>query len=232
MTRGDSRLSPIRRLASFETDPMKESEVVDGHSKDRIAALTDGIYSVAMTLLVIDLKLPDGIELGDSRELALVLVALEPKFMTWANSFFVLVLFYMANLRSMRGLRALDGPLAVFYMMQLALVSLMPFSTALVGEYRPLLLSQVVYSLNMGALAVLSLLVSRHITRHPSLVQAPLNARAARAGQLRAISVLAISAAAVPLAMIWSRGGQTAFLLMLLVIPLTKRLERDRASVN
>ena len=41
---------------------MKESEEVDGHSKDRVAALTDGIYSVAMTLLVIDLKLPDGIE--------------------------------------------------------------------------------------------------------------------------------------------------------------------------
>ena len=41
---------------------MKEGEEVDGHSKDRVAALTDGIYSVAMTLLVIDLKLPDGIE--------------------------------------------------------------------------------------------------------------------------------------------------------------------------
>lgn len=205
---------------------MKESEEVDGHSKDRVAALTDGIYSVAMTLLVIDLKLPDGIELQDSRELAHALIALEPKFTTWANSFFVLVLFYMANLRSMRALRGLDAPLAILYMVQLALVSLMPFSTALVGEYRPVLLSQVIYSLNMGALAVLSLMVSRHITRQPSLLRAPVSPAAMRAGQLRAISVLAISAAAVPIAMIWPRGGQIAFLLMLLVIPLTKRLER------
>jgi uncharacterized membrane protein len=159
-------------------------------------------------------------------------MALEPKFTTWANSFFVLVFFYMANLRSMRALRALDGQLAVFYMVQLALVSLMPFSTALVGEYRPVLLSQVIYSLNMGALALLSLMVSRHITRHPLLLRAPLSPGANRAGQLRAISVLAISAAAVPFAMIWSRGGQTAFLLMLLVIPLTKRLERDRTPID
>jgi uncharacterized membrane protein len=232
LRRGDSRLSPIRQMASFKNEPMKEGEEVDGHSKDRIAALTDGIYSVAMTLLVIDLKLPDGIELRDSRELAHALIALEPKLTTWANSFFVLVLFYMANLRSMRSLRALDGPLAVLYMVQLALVSLMPFSTALIGEYRPVLLSQVVYSLNMGALAVISLMVSLHITRHPSLVRAPLSPGATRAGQLRAISVLAISAAAVPIAMIWSRGGQTAFLLMLLVIPLTKRLEKDRPSID
>ena len=48
---------------------MNEVEEVDRHSKDRVAALTDGIYSVAMTLLVIDLKLPETIELRDSRAL-------------------------------------------------------------------------------------------------------------------------------------------------------------------
>ena len=78
----------------------------------------------------------------------------------------------------------------------------------------------------MGVLAVLSLMVSRHITGQPSLLRAPVSPAAMRAGQLRAIGVLAISAAAVPIAMIWPRGGQIAFLLMLLVIPLTKRLER------
>jgi len=88
------------------------------------------------------------------------------------------------------------------------------------------LLSQVVYSLNMAALAVLSLLISRHIARRPSLLHAPVSPAVARAGRLRAISVLAISVAAVPMAMMWPGSGQAAFLLMLPVLPLSKRLER------
>jgi uncharacterized membrane protein len=211
---------------------MNEDEEVNRHSKDRVAALTDGIYSVAMTLLVIDLKLPEGIELKDSRDLAQALIALEPKFSSWVTSFLVLVLFYMGNLRSMRALHALDSRLTVLYVAQLALVSLLPFSTALVGEYRPVFLSQVIYSLNMAALAVLSLMVSRHLARQPSLLRVPFDAATVRAGRLRTISVLAVSVAAVPIATIWPERGQTAFWLMLLVIPITKRLERAESRLK
>jgi uncharacterized membrane protein len=196
------------------------NQEIDGHSRERVAALTDGIYSVAMTLLVIDLKVPESLELLNSHELAQALIALEPKFTTWATSFFVLALFYMGNLRSMRALRTLDNQLAIVYVMQLALVSLMPFSTALVSEYRPVLLAQIIYSLNMASLAVLSLIASRHITRHPSLLHAPIDPDKDHAGNVRSISLLVISVVAVLLSMVWPGSGQLAFLLMLLVKPI------------
>ena len=203
-----------------------QTEAADGESKNRIAALTDGLYGVAMTLLVIDLKLPERLELRDSGDLAQAMIALEPKFTTWATSFFVLVLFYMGNVRSMRVLRALDGPLVALYVMQLALVSLMPFSTALVGEYHPVLLSQAIYSLNMAGLALLALMVSRRIVRQPSLLRVPLNPGAIRAARFRMTSVLITSVAAIPIAMVWPGRGQFVLLFLLLAIPLSKRLER------
>jgi uncharacterized membrane protein len=196
------------------------NQEIDGHSKERVAALTDGIYSVAMTLLVIDLKVPESLKLWNSHELAQALIVLEPTFTTWATSFFVLALFYMGNVRSMRALRTLDTKLVIVYVMQLALVSLMPFSTALVSEYRPVLLAQIIYSLNLASLAVLSLIGSRHITRHPSLLHAPIGPDRVHAGHVRSISVLVCSVVAVLSAMVWPGSGQVAFLLMLLVKPI------------
>jgi len=205
---------------------MKEDEEGDSHAKDRIAALTDGIYSVAMTLLVIDLKLPEAADLQTSGDLARALIGLEPKFVTWLTSFFVLALFWLGHLRSFRPLRALDGTLITLYLLQLGFVSLMPFSSALVGEYAPMLLSQVIYSFNMGALAVLALMISGHIHRHPALLCMPLNAASVRAARLRVIGLLVISVAAVLIALVAPGGGNQAFLLMLLIVPLSHRIER------
>lgn len=205
---------------------MKDDEDGDSHTKDRIAALTDGIYSVAMTLLVIDLKLPEAADLQTSGELAKALIGLEPKFLTWVTSFFVLALFWLGHLRSIRLLRGLDGTLVTLYLVQLGFVSLMPFSSALVGEYAPMVLSQVIYSLNMAGLSVLSLMISRHIHRHPALQRMPLSAASVSAARLRVIGLLAISIAAVPIAMVVPGGGNQAFLLMLLIVPISHRIER------
>ena len=148
----------------------------------RSEALTDGIFAVAMTLLVIELKLPDNGALRSADELAGALGALIPKAISWALSFFVLALFWIGHHRAFAHVRSTDGRLVVLNLLQLACVSLMPFSSALSGEYGRALLSQVVFSINMALLGVTALLVLRYIHAHPELGPKPMSTAKYRSG--------------------------------------------------
>ena len=68
-------------------------------SAHRSEALVDGIFAVAMTLLVIELKLPDHASIHTSADLADALVGMLPKAFAWLLSFFVLVLFWSGHHR-------------------------------------------------------------------------------------------------------------------------------------
>jgi uncharacterized membrane protein len=63
--------------------------------------------------------------------------------------------------------RRADGRLVALNLLQLAVASLMPFSSALSGEYGNVLLSQVVFSVNMALLGVTALARPQYVHRHP-----------------------------------------------------------------
>jgi len=151
----------------------------------RCEALTDGIFAVAMTLLVIELKLPEHGLVHSADELAAALLGLAPKAMSWALSFFILALFWIGHHRAFAWVRHADSRLVTLNLLQLAVVSLMPFSAALSGEYGGVLLSQVVFSTNMALLGILALMVLRYIHRHPELGPTPMPLARYRGARLR-----------------------------------------------
>ena len=65
--------------------------------KSRIAALVDGIFAVAMTLLVLDLKLPEGVKLSSDAKVWRQLLELTGRFSTYALSFIVLGTFWIGH---------------------------------------------------------------------------------------------------------------------------------------
>ena len=70
------------------------------HSRGRLDALGDGIFGVAMTLLVLDLRLPEDFHPQTSSELVHGLAELSPKFFPYALSFYVLGLRWQWKRRS------------------------------------------------------------------------------------------------------------------------------------
>jgi uncharacterized membrane protein len=90
----------------------------------RIDALTDGIFAVAMTILVLDLKRPDEFHPADDAAVAHALIDLWPKFLPYVLSFYVLGSTWLANIklgsrgelvdktyaRAMQGSRATHDP--------------------------------------------------------------------------------------------------------------------------
>ena len=207
---------------------MAEPANTVGQSPHRIEALTDGIFAVAMTLLVIELKFPEHVDIHTSAELAQAMANLSPKFLSWIISFMVLALFWIAHHRIFSSVRHVTGRLIGLNIFQLAFVSFMPFCSALIGEYGgALLLSQIVYSTNMVLLAVFSLALARYVFRHPELSSLPMSRGAYRGALVRNFALIAISAIAVGVGFFTVPAiGNIAYALMAIVMPLSRRFEK------
>jgi uncharacterized membrane protein len=66
-------------------------------SKNRIEALADAIFAVAMTLLILDIKLPDVPEAKTDPKLLMGLLAIKSKFVTYFVSFTVLGIYWFGH---------------------------------------------------------------------------------------------------------------------------------------
>jgi uncharacterized membrane protein len=196
-------------------------------SKHRIEALTDGIFAVAMTLLVIELKVPEPESIHVPGDVAIAVARLLPTFISWTISFFVLAIFWNSQHRLFHVVRIVDETLAWLTIGYLAFVSLMPFSSALVGRYGAVLFSQVFYSANMVLLASFSLLMARHVFRHPEIQNTTVTAPFYRAVRFRVVGLMVIAAAAVGMTRLVPGAGNTAFMLMWPISVISRRIERE-----
>jgi len=149
--------------------------------RNRIEALTDGVFAVAMTLLVLDIKVPELEQSLSSAELPLRLLALWPKFLTYAISFVILGVYWVGHHMQLSFIRSADRPLLWINILFLLWVALVPFSTALLSEYTTHRLAVAVYGANLIAIGLTLALHwwyatagTRHVdpNTHPGLVRA------------------------------------------------------------
>jgi uncharacterized membrane protein len=105
------------------------------YPKARLDALTDGLFAVAMTLLALDIRLPEDFHPGDQRELIAALLALWPKFFPYVISFLVLGLRWLSGI-TIRSQSESVGPIYVrWWLIYLLLITCVPFTTIVVGRF-------------------------------------------------------------------------------------------------
>jgi uncharacterized membrane protein len=185
-------------------------------SKHRIEALTDGIYAVAMTLLVIDLKLPEAHSLATREQLDDALIALAPKALAWFISFFVLAIFWLSQHRAFHRLKVVDNRYVWLNIVQLAFVSLLPFSASLMGEHGSTGEAHCFYNGNMIALALLSLVQLLYVHRHPELHVRPISLSIHRAALVRIVGLVVVAAGAMVLALLLTTPIFATYLYLLM----------------
>jgi uncharacterized membrane protein len=121
---------------------------IAGQSLERLAALSDGIFAVAMTLLVLDLHVP--VEaLQSEQELWRALVKLAPNLLPYLMSFITLGIFWVGQQTQLNHFARSDRNLTWINLAFLLAVTLMPFSTALLAAFITFRLALVVYWLNI-----------------------------------------------------------------------------------
>lgn len=149
--------------------------------RNRIEALTDGVFAVAMTLLVLDIKVPEFQQPLTTAELAMKLFALWPKFLSYTISFVILGVYWVGHHVQLSFIRRADRPLLWINIFFLLWVALVPFSTAVLSEYPKMQLAIAVYGANLIAIGLTLALHRGYATKenrhvdpdiHPGLVRA------------------------------------------------------------
>ena len=108
---------------------------IAGQSAERLAALSDGIFAVAMTLLVLDLHVPGRELVHSDGDLRRALAAMAPQLLVYLMSFVTLGIFWVGQQTQLNHLERSDRDLTWIHLAFLFAVTLLPFSTRLLAEF-------------------------------------------------------------------------------------------------
>jgi uncharacterized membrane protein len=128
----------------------------------RVLAFSDGVFAIAITLLVLQLEVPE-----NASDLGSELADQLPDLFAFILSFAVLGRIWWAfHHRLFSGLEAFDGRLIALNFLYLALAVLVPFSSELLGDYGEETEGVVIYAANLGLLSLAGIAMSRYAFHH------------------------------------------------------------------
>ncbi len=139
---------------------------VAGQSVERLAALSDGFFAVAMTLLVLDLRVPAAQPIHSEHDLWHALVALAPRLIVFLMSVMTNGIFWVGQQTQLNHFARADRNLAWIHIAFLCAVSLTPFSTSLLAEFIHYRTALLVYWSNILLLGLTLYWSWSYATRH------------------------------------------------------------------
>jgi len=160
----------------------------------RIVAFSDGVFSIAITLLVLNLGIEKGLTEGQIDD---ALWNLREDFFAYAISFAVIGRFWLVHHRFFAEVEAFDGRLIGLNLLYLGWIVLIPFSSEVLGEYGGKTPAVVLYSVNLAIVVLLGLLMGAHARRR-GLTK--IDDRALRESQIRSVYIAGIFLLSIPLA--------------------------------
>ncbi|HLZ71470.1 MAG TPA: TMEM175 family protein [Dehalococcoidia bacterium] len=192
----------------------------------RLLQLSDGVFAVAMTLLVFGLTPPDPRSTPPDR-LVQAVRDQWPHFLSYTLSFVVIGSLWITHHRIFRYLKSHDGPLIWLNLLVLLCVALLPYPTEVMGEYGSRSFPVGLYAASMGVTS-LSLNLLWFYARHdPRLVNEDLPVSARRFYPWRGLVTTVVFFASAPLAAIDPAMAQRSWALIALAIPIIYRLTRE-----
>ena len=122
---------------------------IQGRNLERLAALSDGIFAVAMTLLVLDLHIPGAAQVHSEGDLVLALGALGPQWVAYGMSFLTLGIFWAGQQTQLNHIDQGNRDLTWIHLGFLFSITMMPLSTRLLAEFITYRTALAIYWLNI-----------------------------------------------------------------------------------
>jgi uncharacterized membrane protein len=163
----------------------------------RIMAFTDGVMAVAITLLVLNLDVPDVPE----AELDTALVDLLPSLAAYVLAFALVGRFWIVHHTLFERLRAFDGTLMALNLLYLAAIVLMPFATDLYDQHNDEPIAAAVFGGVLGLAALINWSMQVHIVRKGLVHEHSRRETAVSSGPV-SFALSAVFLASVPLAFV------------------------------
>ena len=135
-------------------------------NKYRVEAFSDGVFAIVITLLILEIRIPE----VDYSQLPQALVDLLPSLYAYIVSFGVIGTYWVGHHRAAQQIKRFDGVLIWINMLYLLTVSFMPIPTALLGRYPMQSIPIVIYGLTLIAANLTGLLSTLYLRAHPELM--------------------------------------------------------------
>ncbi len=146
-------------------------------STHRLAALTDGVFAIVMTLLVLEISIPEIVPSLAHTELPHRLIELWPQVLSYIISFIILGLFWYLHHMAFHHIKRSDSGLIWLNIVFLMFIALIPFSTALFGSFAKEQLPLIIYISNIIVASIMRLLIWTYATGKHRLVDKDISPR-------------------------------------------------------
>ncbi len=191
-------------------------------NKQRLEAFSDGVFAIVITLLILDIKIPD----VQPSALPAALVHLLPQLLTYIMSFFIVGLYWHLHHQVAAQIKLIDEPFIWLNLVWLLFVSVLPFPTALLGRYPLQPIPLTIYGINLILVNVTGFVILAYFKNHPELRLKPMSSAELRATAPIYVVVNGLYAVAIGAAWIfpWLSYGIYFLVLIWVVIRSLRRV--------
>ncbi len=196
---------------------------IAAHDVSRISNLSDSIFGVAMTILVLSIHFPQIEEIHSEAELIAALGQLAPRLITWLMSVMTLGIFWVGQHTQLDHLARSDRNLSWLHFLFLAIVTLLPFTTQLLAEFITFRIALLLYWANLAA-AGLSVYVCWVYSERAGLIHADIDPAISKAISQRVFTAQALYAIGAVIGFFNAQVGVGAIFLMQLNYAIAPRL--------
>jgi uncharacterized membrane protein len=139
---------------------------IQGRSLERLAALSDGIFAVAMTLLVLDIHIPSAAGIHSDTDLLRSLAGLAPQGVAYVMSFLTLGIFWAGQQTQLNHIREGSRDLTWIHLAFLFTITTLPLTTRLLAEFITYRTALLIYWLNILLPGAMLYWSWSHVLRH------------------------------------------------------------------
>lgn len=168
---------------------------------ERLIFFSDAVFAIAITLLALEIRLPAGSDIRSDGELLAALVGIWPRYLSYAVSFLVIGMYWMAHHRMFRSIARYDRRLLFLNLLVLLCIAFVPFPTAVLGEYSGSV-ATIFYALTMVVTGFASTLLWWYASGNRGrLLVVPLTRAGAWSSRLRSLAAPAVFLASIGIAL-------------------------------
>ncbi len=164
---------------------------------DRVVAFSDGVFAIIITILVLDVRVPD---LASGQSLRDSLDEVWPTLVSWIISFLIVGLYWVWHRGTFANVRAADLATVALNLLFLLPVSLVPYAASAIGEYPDDPLALHLYGGVLVATTSVRVVLVMYLDRHPALLWETPTPQVRRLRVLAAAFPLAVYAVAIAVA--------------------------------
>lgn len=183
--------------------------------KNRIEALSDGIFAIVMTLLILELHVPNLPATAANVEVTAALFGLWPKFVSYLVAFISLGVFWIAHHIMYLAVRRADRTLLWLNIVFFMFVSLLPFSTSVLNAFPHSLIGPFLFGANLALVGWLLFFQWRYVGSQPGMLASFVTIEYRSTVNFRMLAV-PIATTFTAIVCFWSSGISVAIYLLLL----------------